>query len=453
MTQHKGLKKQALGLVALTFSMFCVVSGGPIGLEPLVMECGPGLAILLILALPFLWAIPDALTTAELAPAIPEEGGYIVWCRRALGPFWGFVNAWWTWMYALVDAALYPVLFSRSLTTILKLNFNWVITDVMEWGVAVLVVAFFTWLNIRGTSLAGRASILLGLGILIPFALMVIIGLAQIFIQHPSAPDLSVPQGGDLKQGLAAGLGIALWNYLGWDQLSTVAEEVDNPAKAYPRAILVAMPIIVAIYLLPTWVGMHFFPDTERWVDGSWPEIAQAVGGPWLGNVIGIASLLSPMALFSACLLATSRVPFAIAEDRMMPSAFRRIHPRYGTPWVSLLVCGLLYVPMVMLSFTELVGVNVLLYSAALCLETLSLLVLRIKEPNLHRPFKIPGGWIGLGLVCLLPITMAGLLTALNLQDPEETGLLKLQMTGAALISGPLIFAVVSLARRRRSDP
>ncbi|RYD39087.1 MAG: amino acid permease, partial [Verrucomicrobiaceae bacterium] len=102
------MRKGSLNALTLALTVFCCVSGGPYGLEETIQNAGPGLGILLILIVPIVWALPDALMTAELASAIPEEGGYVVWVRRAMGPFWGFINAWWTWMYALIDATIYP---------------------------------------------------------------------------------------------------------------------------------------------------------------------------------------------------------------------------------------------------------------------------------------------------------------------------------------------------------
>lgn len=98
-------------------SIFCCVSGGPFGLEPIVREAGAAVALLLLLTVPFLWALPVALMSAELGSALPQEGGYYVWVTRGLGPFWGFVCAWWTWVYSWIDAAIYPVLFTEYLAT------------------------------------------------------------------------------------------------------------------------------------------------------------------------------------------------------------------------------------------------------------------------------------------------------------------------------------------------
>src|SRR5262249_10069366 len=95
-------------LVALTF--FCV-AGGAYGLEDAVGSAGPFFTLLAILIVPWIWSFPTALMSAELAAAIPEDGGYVVWVQRAFGRFWGFQEGWWSWLYSFADIALYPVMF------------------------------------------------------------------------------------------------------------------------------------------------------------------------------------------------------------------------------------------------------------------------------------------------------------------------------------------------------
>ncbi|MBL1150347.1 MAG: APC family permease [Armatimonadetes bacterium] len=281
-SSHRLLRARSLSPLALAFTVFCCVSGGPIGLEPLVAETGPLLALLLILVTPLVWAIPDALTSCELAPAIPVEGGYVVWVRRAMGPFAGFLNAWWTWLYTIVDAALYPVLFTSTLGHLLNYYFgNSILLDneLAHYAVSVCVVILFTYLNIRGTRIVGMASTAFALLIIAPFAVMSIVGLVRMALESkPFLPPGEIAPG-ELKQGLSAGLGIIMWNYLGWDALSTVAEEVDQPQRAYPRALLWGVPLVAAVYFFPTLVGVHYYPDAAQWQEGAWPNIARAIGG------------------------------------------------------------------------------------------------------------------------------------------------------------------------------
>lgn len=443
---HRYLKRGAMPGFALLFTVFCCVSGGPFGLEPIVSESGVGVGLLLIAVMPFLWALPDALTTCELAPAMPVEGGYIMWVRRAMGPFAGFLNAWWTWIYTLVDASIYPVLFATYLaaTSKLLLGTDALNGELAQWSLAAAMIAFFSWLNFRGTRLVGFTSIGLALAIMIPFAVLVLVGVIKL-IGSPRELPLSFPADGEsLRASLASGLGIVMWNYLGWDALSTIAEEVEQPQKAYPRALLTGIVMVTLVYFLPTLIGLYFFPEASKWVEGAWPAIGEAVGGPVLAHLIGIAAIASPIALFTASLLASSRVPFVLAEQRFLPKPFVALHPKYGTPWVAILFSAIVFSIFATKRFHELVSLNVIMYSAALVLETSALLVLRVKEPDLPRPFKIPGGWPVLGLIWILPVSIAGLMLTLSI---IEDGLLAQWIELSCLASGPVIYFVIRAFR------
>ena len=447
---HRNLKRNSLNTVTLALTVFCCVSGGPFGLEELVSNSGPGFALLLILVIPILWAIPDALTTCELAPAIPVEGGYIVWCKRALGPFWGFLNAWWTWIYAVVDAAIYPVMFAAYVVSLAKAfapPSPLLDEKLFQWGLGMLVIVAFTVLNIRGTKLVGRASSLFAALILAPFALMAIIGAYKLLASARPLPTQFLPPDQSLTGAFAGGLGIVLWNYLGWDALSTVAEEVEEPAKAYPKALLWGIPLVTAAYFFPTLIGLLYVPDSAAWVEGEWPNIAKAAAGEGIGLLVNLAGVVAPIALFTASLLATSRVPFVLAEDGYLPKRVQEIHPKYGTPWLAVLLNSAIYTVLTLqFTFMSLVELNVTMYSAALILETLALLVLRVKEPDLPRPFKIPGGWPVLILILLLPVTLIAILAVTSIQ---EEGWMAQWPTAAALLSGPIVWAVVTAIKRR----
>jgi amino acid transporter len=427
----------------LLLTVFCCVSGGPFGLEPVISESGAGLGILLILLTPLLWALPDAITTAELAPAIPVEGGYVIWVKRALGPFVGFLNAWWTWLYALVDAAIYPVMFTTYLSALLQWAFQVRILEdypIASYGVSLAMVVVFTALNIRGTRLVGQTSSVFAILLILPFLVMVLVGLGRFLISPHSVAVSFIPEGETVQSAFSAGLATVLWNYLGWDALSTVAEEVDEPAKAYPRAMMFGLVLVTAIYLFPSIVGLLYLPDSSQWVEGSWPAIAEKVGGPGLSLAVNLVGLVSPMALFAATVLGSSRIPFVLAEDGFLPKSMVAIHPRFGTPWVALLASGGVYAFLISKQFQELVTLNVILYGSALILESTALCVLRKKEPNLHRPFKVPGGRFGLAAIVVLP---AFWVTVLVVTSIQEEGWRAQVPTAIALLSGPILYGLI----------
>src|SRR5262249_25586816 len=110
-TANTARASRKLTLFPMIAATYFMVAGGPYGLEDIVGSAGYGGALLIILLTPVLWSVPTALVVAELASAIPEEGGFYVWVRRGMGSFWGFQEAWLTLVGSFFDMALYPALF------------------------------------------------------------------------------------------------------------------------------------------------------------------------------------------------------------------------------------------------------------------------------------------------------------------------------------------------------
>ncbi len=436
--------RRQVGTLLLAFSVYCAVSGGPFGLEPAINASGALFALLLILVLPFIWALPDALTTAELSSAIPESGGYVVWVHRAFGPFAAFLNAWWTWLYSLVDASIYPVMFVtyfNRLLQLLHLPDPIAHNPAAKWLVAVGVIVAFSYLNIRGAKPVGKASVGFSIALILPFALMVAIGFWRAVAHHHPLILEASAQNKSWHEAISAGLAVAMWNYLGWDSLSTIAGEVENPGKAFPRAMLWGLPLVAIVYLLPTLIGLIFVPNPAEWKDGSWLHISAVTGGLWIGVAVGLAGLISPIAQFSASLLGSSRIPQGLAEDGFLPRLFIDLHPKYQTPAKTIALSGFIFAILAFQSFQNLVSLNVILFSSALLLEGLSLLRLRNLEPNLPRPFRVPGGKIVLYCVALLPALLSLFLIVSSIQ---EDGWLAQLPTIVAVLSGPILYAAIS---------
>jgi amino acid transporter len=111
MTTPPAAPARRITLVPLVAALYFMVSGGPYGLEELAHKVGFASAIAVVLATPLVWSLPTALMVGELAAALPEEGGFYTWVRRALGPFWGYQEAWLSLAASVFDMAIYPTLF------------------------------------------------------------------------------------------------------------------------------------------------------------------------------------------------------------------------------------------------------------------------------------------------------------------------------------------------------
>ena len=432
-----------LGLAAIVGIIFFSVSGGPYGLEDTIGDSGPGMGLILILVTPILWALPASLVVAELATAMPVQGGYYHWVKAGLGPFWGFQEGWWSWITSWVDLAIYPVLFvdySAFFFPVLGEN------ELARWLVALAVIWPFALLNIRGSSLVGDSSKLFLVIVLAPFVIMTVIGLFN--MSHNPFVPLTYEDVG-LFPAFGAGLFVVMWNYMGWDGLSTVAGEIENPKRDYPRALLILIPAITLIYLLPTLVALAVGgTDDIEWTAGAFNVIAENVAGHWLGVLMTFGAIISAIGLYSAWLLQYSRIPSSLAEDGYLSERISRLHPQWGTPVRAIVICAVICSIAALGPFQALVVVDVTIYAFALLLQFIALIALRIKRPNMPRPYRIQGGWFGLFLVCLGPVFV--LFVAIYFQV-LDVGLV--QGIGWAVIgmaSGPIAYYVLLPAKRRR---
>jgi len=428
-----------LGLGSLIAVMYFIVSGGPFGLEGLVGAVGPGLALTLLIATPLLYSVPEALLIGELASMLPLEGGYYQWVKRAFGRFWGFWNGWLSWVYSLVDMAIYPVLLIQYLKFFVP-----ELGRVGSWVVAVTMIWIATWLNLRGARAVGRASGWFVLLVLAPFA--VLTAFAAMRWLWPAAGAVVPVQpfhaaGTTFLGALGIGMSQAIWNYMGWDNASTISGEIEDASRNYPRALAWSLPFVAIVYLAAI-VPVLQVTDWEAWTDGAWPQLAATVAGPWLGTWMAAAGMVSAFALFNALLLAYSRIPLVIAQDGLLPEFLARVDER-NVPRNAVIVSAIGYSVCAVIPFGGLLAGDVLLYTTALAMEFAALLKLRRAEPELRGAFRVPLGVPGLAVLAALPVLMIVAAVVLAIQS-HEIGLPGILVAVALAVAGPVWYATFS---------
>lgn len=423
------------GLFYLVFVMFSYTTGGPFGLEDMVTTSGPGITLLYLLILPFFWCIPVSLVSAELTTAMPVEGGFYRWTRAAFGDFWGFLAGWWNWSASFLLGGAYAVLFADYLVYVFPKMTWW-----EHWLISLGLIALLTWVNVRGIQMVGQVATALEIFIFVPVMIMVAIGLAH-WHHNPFHPWM-VPNQATFKV-FGVGLALGLWLYSGYEQLSTVAEEVENPQRAYPRALALVVPLSMAAYFLPTLAGLASAGSWDKWHTGFFSDAARIIGGPWLGTWMTLAAVVGNVALLNSTILTTTRMPFAMAEDGYLPDVLSRRHPRYGTPWLAIVASAVIYALLAWQSLGQLISVYIWLRSATTVLTVLSGWKLRRIRPELPRAFVVPGGNGGLFYVVAAPVLMA--IVALLGGDRFATvgGVI-------AMILGPAVYGLVRTTARRK---
>ncbi len=448
-----GQPVRKLRLLPLVDATYFMVSGGPYGLEDVIGQAGYGRGLLLLLVVPLLWSLPTALMIGELASAMPEEGGFYIWVRRALGPFWGFQEAWLSLAASLFDMAIYPALsvaYLSQLAPALTAGHR-----SMYWSLAI-IIACVAW-NLRGAYSVGQGSVWMFALLLVPFAGILGFGLAHLNLPRLISLGAGHPLGrlnfaAPLNGSMTTALLFVMWNLMGWDNASTIAREVTNPQRNYIRAMLAAVAVVTLSYVLPVAVLALTGMPAEHFATGAWVAAADALaGGHWLGWAVVAGGVVTGVAMFNALTLSYARVPAAMAHDGLLPRPLAR-HLRNRVPWVALCACAAAWALCLGFSFERLIELDVMLYGLSLILEFVALLVLRMRQPALPRPFRIPGG---LWLAAALGLGPTGLiLFAIYAARDERLGPMPALLFGAAVVlAGPLIYTAMESFRRQAASP
>ena len=406
-----------------------MVSGGPYGLEDIIGMAGFGHALLLLALVPLFWSLPTALMVGELASAIPDEGGFYVWVKRALGPFWGFQEGWLSLAASIFDMAIYPTTFTLYLGRV----FPQLTAGYRGFVLKFAIVLIATLWNLRGAAPVGRGSVrLMGVS-LSPFLVLLCIALWRILHGglHLQGAELST-------RDFAGALSVTLWNYMGWDNASTIAQEVEDPQRNYPRAMFFSALAVMAVYMLPLLAVWAVGIPASRFSTGAWADAATLLAGGWLALAVVLAGSLDGLGTFTALTLTLTRLPYAMAEDGLMPRVLRYRNAR-GVPWVSVLLCATCWALALTLTFERLISIDLVLYGASLLLEFAALVVLRIREPGLPRPFRVPGGLTAAVLCGVGPAVLIGF--ALYAARDEHMGPLPaLVFALLVAVAGPVVY-------------
>jgi amino acid transporter len=432
---RRSRKLTLLPLIAATYFM---VAGGPYGLEDLIGKAGYRATLIILLLTPLLWSIPTALMVSELAAALPYEGGFYIWVRRALGPFWGFQETWLTLTGSVFEMALYPTLFVAYLGRFAP-QFA---AGYRAVGLELMLIAVCAGWNILGARAVGEGSIWLNALLFSPFLAIVLIAAIRKPLGTPSAPSQHLD--------LAGGIVIAMWNYMGWDNLSTIADEVDRPQITYPLAMFGSVTLVIASYLFPVMAVAAARLDPGLWTTGSWVDAGQALGGSILALAIAAAGMIGALGTFASLMLSFTRLPTVMAADGYLPQAFTRHHKKTGAPWVAIVACAVAWAACLPLGFFHLLILDVLLTGLSILLEFGALISLRIREPNLARPYRIPGGILAAIAISAPPAALLALSVVRN--ESEQVGTTNGLMIGIGIILLGVLLYFASPGSRRKNE-
>ena len=430
---HKRLR-----ILPLAAVIFLTVSGGPYGLEPLLSYGGTHGALLILMLTPLLWDVPTIFIVMELNSMMPVTGGYYQWVKRALGIRWAWYEGWWTWLYTFVDLAIYPVLFVEYA--------SFLFPEIAQYKIPICLGIIWSGagLNILGIVPVGRISMILTVTVVLPFLILFAINVSN----HShlfQLPSLSLKGIGFSSLGM--GLYTVMWNFIGWDNTTTYAEEVETPVKTYLFSTFIAFGLTLLIYLIAVITALSSGINLSILGEEGFPMLGSKVAGQWLAVILAAGGMASALGLFSAVLLSVSRVPKVMADDQLLPQRLQTLHRKYNTPYISIIVCASVVSIMILWTFGDLLIIDVTLYGAALFLEFISLVIFRIRLPHAKRPFKIPLNIAGLCILILLPISVYCI--ALTSAFTLEGKMLKPALFAlGALLSAEVIWQVIVWRKR-----
>ncbi|KAL6847001.1 hypothetical protein ACP4OV_022854 [Aristida adscensionis] len=418
-----------LPLVAL---IFYDVSGGPFGIEDSVRAGGGALLPLLgFLLLPALWSLPEALVTAELASAFPTNGGYVAWVSAAFGPAPAFLVGFTKWASGTLDNALYPVLFLDYLRS------GGLLLPPPLRSLAVLALtAALTYLNFRGLHLVGLSALALTAFALSPFLALAVLAAPKIRPSRWLALDAGAVDPRAFFNSM-------FWNLNYWDKASTLAGEVEDPRRTFPKAVFAAVGLVVGAYLIPLLAGTGALPPetAAEWTSGFFSEVGQRIGGPWLRVWIQAAAAMSNMGLFEAEMSSDSFQLLGMAEMGLIPAIFAR-RSRHGTPTFSILCSATGVVMLSFMSFQEIIEILNFLYGLGMLAVFAAFVKLRFKDPDLPRPYRIPLGAAGAAAMCVPPVAL--ITTVMCLASPRTVA-----VSAAVAVAEVGLYYGVEHAKRR----
>lgn len=416
-------------LIQVVFLIYGAACGGAFGLEGMVSKAGPGMALLTLLVMPFLWSIPIALSCAELSSAFPVEGGYYKWSRMAFGDVVGFLSGYWTWLGIFATNATFAVMFADYLGFWIPLS------PLVHWGVALLLVWGITYLNHRGIRAVGESSVWMTVVLLLPFIVMTVIGLLH-WQSNPFVP--LVPPGKTMTGAFGESLMLSVWLYSGYEKITVSAEEIEKPTKNLPLALAIAVPLCATSYFIPTFAALAGSGHWADWNDNYFTTAAQLIGGSWLGNSMTAAALVSNALLLNTTMMAQSRLPLAMSKDNLFPKAFGKLHPRFATPTLSLFLGSVILSLLCYNSFSQLVAIYAVTQILSYLLIYATLWRLRKTKATTPRPFQVPGGRLGFGILILPAICIA----VFSLVKTDQ-----LLLPMLSLLSGPVVYVILRLVR------
>ncbi|NJD76511.1 MAG: amino acid permease [Candidatus Methanoperedens sp.] len=336
-----------------------------------------------------------ALVYAYCSYYVPRVGGPFAFVSYAFDDFYGFLTGWSMWIAELLALPVFAIAFVQYLQYFFPLDF---FQQVVVKGVFLFTLVF---INIIGVKAAGRANDFLTIIKLIPLVLLVFGGIL-LFIFNPGTLVTNYTPLAPLGlKNFGAALVLILWAYAGFELGTLPASEVKDPKKTIPKAIITGMMIVTAFYLSTNFV-IYGVVNWSKLATSATPlvDVALVIFGAVGAIIMAVGALLSVSGSDGSNVLTTARLSYAMSIDGLFPRIFSRIHPKYGTPYIALLIHGTIAFTLSIYSgLPGLISFSVFNLAFSYLLTCLALIIIKKEtEKNLYGQNILP--WFGVG-ICL----------------------------------------------------
>lgn len=373
-----------IGIPTMLFLIFSFCCGGAFGVEDMIYSGGPGVAILLLALLPFVWALPQAMTAAELGSAIPYTGGFYKWNQVALGEFWGFSAGIGRVIAQYLEMPGYILLASGYIASLVTVD------GAVAYIIKAAIIIIFCLINLRGIKEVGWIATVISIAVLVAFACITFVGFTHVTNPEPLQPFYNPDEG--FIWSIGGCLAVGMWMYSGFTSVSTLAGDCEDKSVVW-KSLLIALPIIACVYILPTIAGLMSVGDWAAWSDTiNYSNVAGLVG---LGGVFAIVAIVANCSSFNTLVASLSRNVYAISMDNLGPKAFTKLNEKSGMPVIAIVSVGIVSLIGCTFSFDTIITIEVMFLMIDYALIWVALIALRIKHPEIERPFRIPFGTVG----------------------------------------------------------
>lgn len=377
------------------------------------------------------WAIGGALTLstslvyAELGTSLPKTGGYYVYLREAYGKRVAFLSGFTNFLLSSSGSiAALAIAFSLILSNLFGLAFGAPIDPVVQKVIAAVLIGLLSVLNYFGV----KIGTLIQKVLLVVKAVPILIVLAAGWILGGQTVDWSISFGGATFWSALSMLGFGVvatfWAYEGWTNLNNMTEEVKNPGKTLPKALILTVLLVSALYLLYNASIYRVIPiaDIRSMIESGDIYLGITAAATLFGQVgmfVVIATmLLSVLGALSGCIMAFPRVYYAMGLDGSFFRVFGTLDAKRGTPWVAILASAIVSILLLLFDLTDLVTLVAFAGVAFNILIVLSLFLFRKKFPTLERPYKMFGYPF---VPALTAVLLVGILIATIAQNPTPS--------------------------------